>query len=286
MAADTHNWSNDASDINNLNKLMGSQNSKEKQSIKDDKRFIDYFYPFVHTARIEQLYVMETTSNEPLPKNLVTAGERAEYIEIGVRYGFKEAAMFIGVYLVIVIIQFLSTIKYPSPDTSILSNGLWFAILISLIYGSAYTLHIAKFNVGQLTSKVITSLLAGRMIVVGIVAFAIGWITWGIESYIYANVDVVLLAADYMVPDKNSGFYEVIAGVFTILATPFGGPFTVTENSVAYAFTIAIPELFNTWGKIALAACLSVFIPLLAASFYKSAAYYRANKARIEFDNY
>lgn len=286
MATDTHNWSNNASDINNLNKLTGSQNSKDNQSIKNDKRFIDYIYPFRSTDRIEQLYVMETTSNEPLPKNLVTAGERAEYIAIGVQYGFKEATMLIGVYLSIVIIQFLSTMKYPSSDTSILSNGLWFAIAISLIYGLAYTLHIAKFNAGELTSKVIIPLLSGRMIAIGIVAFVLGWIAWGIESYANANVDTVLLTADYMVPDKNNIFYGVIADFITILATPFGGNFTVTEISLAYAFTIAIPELLSTWSKIALAACLSTLIPLLATIFYRNAAYYRLNKARIEFDNY
>lgn len=284
--ANDNQWGNDLSDVKNLNGVFGGDKQKERALQNQNKRFVDYFYPFVHTARIEQLYVMESSSKEDLPKNLVTAGERAEYIEIGVRYGFKEIAWVLMLFLLFVSIQIVHTLKYPYGDMDMLNNGLLLGSIVFIAYGLSYTLHIGKYNIGHLTSKVITAILTGRLMIVAGALFMISWMLWGLESYLYASNETILLIADSVVPDKDNGAYPVIAGIFSTLMIPFGGPFIVEDATVAYAISIIFPLLLSTWWKIALVGAGSVFIPLIGSSMIRASKDRTKNKALEELERY
>lgn len=281
------NWSNDFSDINNINRTMGSNGSKNNTVVKEPRaRFIDHFYPFVHTARIEQLYVMETTSKEALPNNLVTAGERAEYVEMGVRYGFKESMMILVVYFVFLVLQLVGCLKYPSPSTEYMNQSFLIAALIPIVYGVSYSAHISKYNVGHLTAKVINSILFGRLMILTMALFMIGWALWALESYVYSNVDVIITISNALVPSKSSGSYSAIANALSVVMTPFGGGFTVTESSLAYSMTVIIPELLSTWGKISIVTGLAALLPIIIAGYHKNMVGNREQKAQEELNNY
>jgi hypothetical protein len=286
MAEYENQWGNDSADINNLNRALGSQKKDKQQQIKDKERAIDIFYPFAHTARIEQLFVMETTSKEQLPKNLVTAGERAEYAEFGIKYGLKESIAIVVVFLLALIIQTATLLKYPSDNTSYLSGSIILASIIPISYGLAYTFHIAKYNVGHLTSKVINALLAGRLIIVGMVVFVVGWGLLSFESYIYANTSVILTTAETLVPDADGSVYVFIKNALSYIMIPFGGSFMVTEQSVAYAMTVIIPELFLTWKLISIFAIISLLAPMVTTGIFRQMNDTRDKKAQTELENY
>lgn len=282
----SNGWSNDFSDINNLNKTLGGNSQADKNPKKDDGRFIDIFYPFNHTARIEQLFVMETTSKDPLPKNLVTASERNEFIEIGFRYGFKEGAIMVLLFLVFVIVQFATTMKVPSQDTSAITNGLLLSSLVSLAYGVAYSIHITKYDVGILTSKTINSLLAGRFAVVAIIMLSVGWALWALQTYVYSDPSAILKWAVAVVPSKEGGGYDIAATGFSFVMIPFGGSFPVTEWSVAYSLTVLIPELFSSWWLLSIIAMVSVIAPIVIAAIHKKTSSISEGRAQTELDNY
>lgn len=284
--ADGNSWSNDFSDVNNLSKTLGSDKSKQQQQAKEKKRFIDSFYPFIHTARIEQLYVMETTTKEPLPRNLITAGERAEYVEIGIIYGLKESAMIVVLFLLFTIIQIFSTLKYPTPLTTTINLSMYFVSLIAIGYGTAYTMHIAKYNVGFLTEKVIHALLLGRFIIIMIVIFLIGWVLKGLETYMMSNITTLLMTADAIVPDRDGGWYGIIGNILSIPMIPFGGGFPVTEESLAYILSIVIPKLFEVWVKISFVISASILAPIVFSMIHRSNYDSRNDKAQKELDNY
>ncbi len=278
-------WTNDASDLNNLNSAMGSK-KKDKSQHEKERRFIDHFYPFGHTGRIEHLFVMESNSKEPLHANLVTAGERAEYAEYGVRYAIKEILVALSIFLLAVIMQAVSLLKYPSSETPILDQAPIFTAAVTMIYGLAYTFHLAKYNVGPLTGKVIAALLAGRMIVILSVVFGVGWGLSMMEDYIYANTSIILTIADYAVPDRSNGFYELIATAYSYLMMPFGGGFPVSEQGVAYMLTVIAPELFPSWREAGLISLITAVIPIVVTAIYRQINATRDQKVQVEYENY
>jgi hypothetical protein len=289
MADYGNQWSNDASDMNNLNGAFGSQkkDKAQNQSSQEQNRVIDSFYPFAHTAYIEKLFVMESTSKEQLPENLVTAGERAEYAEFGFKYGLKEALPALVIFFILCIIQMVSLLKSPSSNTGYMTAAMILSSIVPIIYGLSYTFHIAKYNVGTLTAKLINPFLAGRLMAVGMVVFTIGWGLLQFQTYIYSNVSVIVTAANTLAPESSGGLASVIIkNIMSIVMAPFGGTFDISSQSVAYMMVILIPKLFSTWKIIGIIISTSLLMPIITTSILRKLNDNNNKRAQIELENY
>lgn len=263
-------WGNDASDINSLNSLLGSKkNNKQNIENGEKRRFIDRFYPFIHSARIERLYTMEMTSKEQLPANIVTAEERAEYIETGVRYGLKESLLTLSIFFVGLVVQAWVTLRTTSDNVMLLQNFVYFAMMVPVIYGIAYTAHLGKYNVGVLTSKVITAILVGRVMTSAIMVTIVAWSLLSIESYFNSHIDVIASVSNIIVPDRTSVLYPMISNAATMIGNTFGGAFVVTKQSFALMLTIIIPSLFSTWKFIAITEIIFLAVPLIYSNVHR-----------------
>lgn len=260
-------WGNDISDVKNLNSAWGNNSASVSQNT-DKTRAIDWFYPFIHTGRIEQLAMMETTSKEPLPKNLVTAGERAEYFEIGIRYGLKEIIFATLVFLTFILIQFVVTLKSLSLENVFSTYGTVLAILLIVIYGASYTAHIAKYNVGVLTSKVIISMLMGRLIAIVIFVVFVGWTFWVAQQYVLANPNFAETLKNVF-PTSGGFIHTVLSAFFSVLMIPFGGAFKVTPQSLVFAVNQMPQDIFSNWRSITIVAFFSSFLTLGVSVFFR-----------------
>lgn len=280
-------WGNDASDINSLNSLLGSKkNNKQNIENGEKRRFIDRFYPFIHSARIERLYTMEMTSKEQLPANVVTAEERAEYIETGVRFGLKESLLTLLVFSIGLIAQIWSILKTTSDNVMLLQNFTYFAMLIPVAYGIAYTAHLGKYNVGVLTSKVITALFAGRMMISAIMVSIIAWSLLSMESYFNAHIDVIASVSNIIVPDTTSVMYPMLSNIATMIGTTLGGAFVVTKQSFALMLTIIIPSLFSTWKFIAFTEIIFLTVPIVYSNIHRKLNETKIAQPQEDLENY
>lgn len=280
-------WGNDGNDLKSLNNTFSTlAGENDRGGSPTHERFIDKFYPFMHTARIEQLFVMESTTKEDLPKNLVTAGESAEYVEFGVRYGTIEAVAMLLVFLFFSIWQFVNLLHYPyNPDLAIAGKSVYFALAIPVSYGIAYSLHLTKYNIGKLTGKVITSLLVGRLAPVMILTMVISYVLWGFENIVNTDRTSILQFALSAVP-QDKAFYSIVATAASTIMMPFGGGFQVQSQNVAFAIIQIAPILSSAWEKIMYLSILTAFIPIIGSSYKRLT--HQANKERAinELKNY
>lgn len=280
-------WGNDSNDLKNLNNTFSTLTGEgDKGGTPTQERFIDKFYPFMHTARIEQLFVMESTTKEDLPKNLVTASESSEYVEFGVRYGAKEAFAMLFIFLAFGIWQFVNILKNPySPNLSIADRSIYIALAIPVIYGLVYSIHLSKFNIGKLTGKVITALLVGRMIPVIILGMTLSYALWGLDNIVNTGREAVLKFAITIVPQDKT-MYSLASNAASMLMMPFGGGFAVQPQNVAYAIIQIAPMLSSAWQKIMYLAIGIAFLPIIGSSFKRVT--HQANKDRAieELKNY
>jgi hypothetical protein len=280
-------WGNDASDIKNLKELFGNDLSKEQQREQEVSRTtISKLYPIQHTMRIELLSVNEITAKEPLPASLVTYGESTEYIEYGARYGSKESFMTYTIFLIGLLIQFIATLKSGiyNEHTLIIAAGV--SMIISAVYGITYSSHIAKFSTGPLTTKLITSLLVGRLMIVLVFLSMVGFGLHMLTDYISKDPNVLLQMADAIVPDHKNMFYIPIAKFANMIMTPFGGGFEVTKLSVAYTLVATLPNIFKVWTYLAIVEIFFAFIPLIMTRVNGKRNYMTNNVAKEELENY
>ncbi len=242
---------NPNNELKNLDSSLVNQQNVKKSGPYPQWALKDYLYPFLYTNRVEQLNVMEAASEDDLNPRLVTIGERAHNIEMGIRYGLKETAAVFVVYVVSVVYACIEGLD------AIPSLGFALALLIVCVYGIVYTIHLPRLAIGPLTQKVINSLLFGRMLPLLLAGTAMLFSAWSLYDYSYTHTENVYETVNAVFGNEYLRIFLKIFGLDPSVEGAYDSYYHLVYGSYRY------------WLIIAPLMLLGAVLPVLATIIYR-----------------
>lgn len=116
-------------------------------------------------SRIEQLYVVESKSTNPLDGENFTISEVASFATISFRWGLLEITLMLAILFFTSLLQLHELFKTGVRSFTAVDTGFYTVVALTVVISFVY-LYPTKFYVGKLTAKAIYSLFVGRMVAI------------------------------------------------------------------------------------------------------------------------